>query len=69
MTKISINQPYITLGQLLKITDCINSGGQAKFFLYENQVLVNDEPEQRRGKKLYSNDRIEIEGFGVFFIE
>ena len=32
------------------------------FFLVENSVLVNNTPENRRGKKLYNNDVIEVLG-------
>lgn len=62
--EIKLKTPYITLGQLLKAVDLISSGGQAKWFLAEHQVLVNGTPEQRRGKKLYPNDQVEIVGVG-----
>ncbi|MGN8165059.1 RNA-binding S4 domain-containing protein, partial [Lactiplantibacillus plantarum] len=38
---IDIKTPYMTLGQLLKETAIIGSGGQAKWFLKETTVLVN----------------------------
>jgi len=60
--KIEIESAYITLGQFLKLADLIDSGSQAKFFLSENEVLVNQELEQRRGRKLYKEDQIEIAG-------
>lgn len=60
--KIEIESEYITLGQFLKLADLIDSGAQAKFFLSENEVLVNQEVEQRRGRKLYKEDQIEIAG-------
>lgn len=56
----------ITLGQFLKLADVIQSGGMAKWFLSEHEVLVNDEPDNRRGRKLYVGDVVEIEGFGSF---
>lgn len=52
---------YITLGQLLKVAGLVESGGQAKVFLSEETVLVNGEPEARRGRKLFAGDRVEIE--------
>ena len=58
--KLRENKEYLTLGQLLKIEDLISSGGEAKIFLEENEVLVNDEPENRRGRKLYVGDTIKI---------
>lgn len=63
---ISIDTEMITLGQFLKLADVIQSGGMAKCFLSEHEVLVNDEPDNRRGRKLYVGDVVEIEGFGSF---
>lgn len=60
MTKI--NTEFITLSQLLKMEDCVSSGGEVKWFLSEIEVLVNGEKENRRGKKLYPGDVIEILG-------
>ncbi|GGG26703.1 S4 domain-containing protein YaaA [Paenibacillus abyssi] len=68
MKTISISTEYIALGQFLKLSDCIDSGGQAKMFLQEHEVLINGEPDNRRGRKLYSGDRIEIKGFGSFTV-
>lgn len=56
--EISITTPYLTLGQLLKIADIINAGGQAKEFLKTAKVAVNDISENRRGRKLYPGDKI-----------
>lgn len=66
---VRIKDEYITLGQLLKVTDCVSTGGQVKPFLQENTVLVNGQPENRRGRKLYSGDRVEVSGFGIFEVE
>lgn len=60
MKKIKIHTDFITLGQLLKICDFIASGGHAKMFLEENKVLVNNEPENRRGRKIYPGYEVEI---------
>jgi ribosome-associated protein len=68
MQQIKIDTEYITLGQLLKMTDIIQSGGMAKWFLAEHDVIVNGEIETRRGRKLRINDTIEIEGFGTYKI-
>ena len=54
--KIRENEEYITLNVLLKITDLIPTGGMAKIFLAENDVFVNGEKENRRGRKLYRGD-------------
>ncbi|BGE81048.1 S4 domain-containing protein YaaA [Staphylococcus croceilyticus] len=50
----------ITLGQFLKTEGIIESGGQAKWFLQDYEVLINGERETRRGKKLADQDRIDF---------
>lgn len=62
------DEQYITLGILLKIAKIISTGGEAKIFLSENEVLVNGEEENRRGRKLYNNDKVEVAG-NVFLIK
>lgn len=59
---IKVKNGYITLGQLLKVADFISTGGQAKFALQELSISVNGEKENRRGRKLYPNDIVNIEG-------
>lgn len=66
--KIPIQGEYMTLGQLLKSLDVIASGGEAKIFLQSYPVLVNGERDNRRGRKLYAHDRVEIEGFGTVYL-
>jgi S4 domain protein YaaA len=60
--KIKAGEEYMTLNVLLKITDTISTGGMAKIYLAENPVLVNGLSENRRGRKLYPGDVINIEG-------
>lgn len=57
---IPIKDEYIALGQFLKIADLISSGGEAKFYLLNQKVLVNGEEDNRRGRKLYKEDLVEI---------
>ena len=66
--ELRADEPYITLGILLKIGKIIQTGGEAKFYLSENSVLVNGEEENRRGRKLYPGDKIEIAN-NVFLIK
>ncbi len=60
--EIKIESEYITLGQFLKIADIISSGGEAKAFLACNRILINNEEDNRRGRKLYKDDIVEIDG-------
>ena len=58
----------ITLGQFLKTEGIIESGGQAKWFLQDFEVMINGEREIRRGKKLNHQDNIVIQEVGSFLI-
>lgn len=58
--EIYISSDYITLSQLLKLTNHIDSGGQAKWFLDEHKVYVNGELENRRGRKITVGDSVKI---------
>ena len=62
MKKVFINSEYITLSQFLKLEGFIASGGEAKYFLKEVEVELNNVFEDRRGKKLYTDDVIKIDG-------
>lgn len=62
MQKITINTPFITLGQFLKFSGIISSGSDAKKFLFEEIIKVNGELENRRGRKLFPGDIIEVLG-------
>ncbi len=68
MKHIAFTGEYITLGQFLKLADCISTGGMAKPFLAETPVYVNGEPEQRRGRKLYPQDSVKVETCGEFMV-
>ena len=60
---------YITLSQLLKISGAIGTGGEAKWYLQENDVVVDGEIDNRRGRKLYPGMVIAIQNEGEFIIE
>lgn len=68
-TIIEIRDTYITLGQFLKLADLVSSGGMAKPFLQQMEVFVNDEFENRRGKKLRNQDVVKITNIGEFEIK
>ncbi|MDN4527096.1 S4 domain-containing protein YaaA [Fictibacillus fluitans] len=64
MDNVQITTEYITLQQLLKHVDAISSGGMVKWYLEENEVLVNGERENRRGRKLYAGDKVSVPEMG-----
>lgn len=62
LEEVKITTEYITLGQLIKRLNILESGGMIKVFLKEEGALVNGEFEHRRGRKLYPGDTLEIDG-------
>ena len=67
-TEVFITSEYITLGQFLKFENIIESGGNVKFFLEEIPVYINNERDNRRGRKLYPGDVIVFDEVGEFVI-
>ena len=61
MEEIKITTEFIKLGQLLKLTHIISSGGEEKIYVATRKIVVNNELENRRGRKLYPGDVIEVE--------
>lgn len=62
MKEIIIDTEYITLGKFLKYVNAVDSGAIAKIVINEGNVLVNDEVEIRRGRKLRKGDCISFDG-------
>lgn len=60
MEEKKISTEHITLGQFLKFANIIETGGREKEFLKTNVVLVNSIEENRRGRKLYRGDVVEV---------
>jgi len=69
MEIVEINREFITLGQLLKFENIAPSGGMVKIFLADYEVFVNGEQDQRRGRKLYPGDVVQIEEVGTYEIK
>lgn len=57
---VQIRGEMIRLGQLLKVAGVIDSGGEARPFLAATPVLVNGEPEDRRGRQLRAGDEVGV---------
>ena len=62
MEKIILRDEYIKLGQALKVAGLVGSGVEAKKVIAEGLVLVNDNVETQRGKKLRDGDVVEYDG-------
>lgn len=68
MEQIKIHTEFIKLSQLLKWANAAESGGAANHMIAEGLVKVNGEVENRKGKKIYPGDVVEVEKVGSFLI-
>jgi len=59
---VSIREESIRLGQFLKLADLVEAGSDAKERISAGEVLVNGEPETRRGRQLRVGDVVELDG-------
>lgn len=50
------------LGQALKLSDVVSTGGEAKVVVQSGDVTVNGEVETRRGRTLRTGDVVEVFG-------
>ena len=62
MEDFAIRGEVIRLGQLLKLADVADSGGEARELLAAGGVTVNGEPEGRRGRQLHRGDVVGAAG-------
>ena len=60
--EVVINTEFIKLDQFLKWANFTGSGVEAKIFIQNSEVKVNDAVETRRGKKIYDGDVVEFAG-------
>ena len=59
---VSIGSEVIRLGQFLKFSGLLDSGGDAKEVIIDGYVRVNGEEERRRGRQLRDGDIVTFEG-------
>ena len=60
--EIAIRGDTIRLGQLLKLAGVVGAGGELKALLADARVLVNGEPDARRGRQLHPGDVVAVAG-------
>lgn len=59
---VSIGGDMIRLGQFLKFSGLLDSGGDAKEVVIDGFVKVNGEIDRRRGRQLHDGDLVTFEG-------
>jgi len=57
---VEIAGDMIRLGQLLKLAGVVSGGADAKGLIASGEVLVNGEPELRRGRQLHPGDLVRV---------
>lgn len=62
MKEVSITTEFIKLDSFLKWTGMASLGSEAKIYIQEGEVKVNNEICTQRGKKLRNGDIIEFNG-------
>ena len=60
MQEISVGPDGIRLGQLLKLANLVETGGEVRPMLASGQVTVNGEVETRRGAQLHAGDIVAV---------
>lgn len=60
----TLTSEYIRLDDLLKLTGCVMTGGQAKMMIQGGEVAVNGEVCLMRGKKLRGGETVTVPADG-----
>ena len=67
--ELKLRDEFIKLGQALKAANLVEDGVEAKYVIQDGEVLVNGEPDTRRGRKLYDGDVISYQGEEVKIVK
>lgn len=59
MDEFILKDDFIKLGQLLKATNMVSNGADAKFLIQDGQIKLNGNVETQRGKKIVRGDIVE----------
>ncbi len=64
--KVCIRGSEIDLGQFLKLSQAVSTGGEGKSLIQQGAVRVNGEVEIRRGRTLRLGDVVRLAGRGCY---
>ena len=62
MRDVPTRNGEIRLGQLLKLADLVDTGGDVRTLLESGAVSVNGDLERRRGRQLRGGDVVQVAG-------
>lgn len=65
MQDITINTEFIRLDSLLKLASLVSAGGEAKHFIQNGLVTLNDEICTQRAKKIRPGDIVSFAGESI----
>lgn len=68
MKRFTLEGEYIRLDDLLKLTGCVETGGQAKVLIQGGEVYLDGEVCTMRGKKLRGGETVSIPEDGAVII-
>ncbi len=58
--EFDLDGEYVELKQLLKLTDLVSSGGEAKMLIGDGQVLVDGQVELRKACKIRAGQQVQF---------
>ncbi|MBU4690443.1 RNA-binding S4 domain-containing protein [Mycoplasma sp. ES3157-GEN-MYC] len=65
---VFINNGFITIGQLLKKVGLIDTGGQAKYYLENNKIKINDKTPIGRNTKVFAGDVVWVNNL-IYYVK
>lgn len=69
LQEVVIEGTEIDLGQFLKLSRAVNTGGEGKSLIQQGAVRVNGEVETRRGRTLRLGDVVHLAGRGTYQVK
>ena len=60
--RLEVGNRPINLTQVLKLSGCVQTGGEAKFLIAEGRIRVNGEVELRKRHQMALGDVVTVEG-------
>lgn len=67
--EVVIEGSEIDLGQFLKLSRAVSTGGEGKSLIQQGAVRVNGEVETRRGRTLRLGDVVRLAGRGTYQVK